>query len=262
VVPEGPTRPRRRSAVDEDVERLYSELLRAGESLPALREVLAPGEPTLVAVLRRAVPQRLLQHLSSAEPWSSHSLVLAAVATNPRVERTLALRLVPQLPWRALASICTIPWVSGAVKNRAEATLRERLTEMRLGERISLARLATQPLLLPLLQDSDARVAESALQNPRLREEDVLYALGRGEPTSGLIQAVGGSSRWRGIYGVRLALVLQPATPLSLGLAQISRLLDRDLLRVVGAAQLRPLLRAAARRVLVERGKASPESEQ
>ena len=53
---------------------------------------------------------------------------------------------------------------------------------------------------------------------------------------------------------MRLALVLQPRTPLGVALAQITSLLDRDLERVAKAAGLRPLVQAAASR-LFERGR-------
>jgi hypothetical protein len=43
--------------------------------------------------------------------------------------------------------------------------------------------------------------------------------------------------------------VLQPRTPLSLALGQLSSLLKRDLERVARTPELAPLVRAAARRV-------------
>ena len=66
------------------------------------------------------------------------------------------------------------------------------------------------------------------------------------------------SSRWSTNYAVRLALVLQPRTPLPVALLQISSLVPRDLRRVVDTAGLRPLLRAAAGGVLEKGGPARP----
>ena len=64
------------------------------------------------------------------------------------------------------------------------------------------------------------------------------------------MEAALSSSRWAGNYAVRLALVLQPRTPLPLALQLISSLVPRDLRRVAEEACLRPLVRAAAREVL------------
>jgi hypothetical protein len=125
---------------------------------------------------------------------------------------------------------------------------------MRLGDRVTLARLATPALLPALLADSERQVAESALLNPRLREEDLVVALRREDVRVVLVEEVSSSSRWAANYAVRLALVLQPRTPLPIALQQISSLVPRDLRRVAEEAGLRPLLRAAAREVLARPG--------
>ena len=124
---------------------------------------------------------------------------------------------------------------------------------MRLGDRVTLARLATPALLPALLADTERRVAESALLNPRLREDDVVAALRREDVRLALVEAAVGSPRWASSYAVRLALVLQPRTPLPLALQQISSLVPRDLRRVADEAGLRPLVRAAAQAVLDRR---------
>jgi hypothetical protein len=171
------------------------------------------------------------------------------VVLNPRAPRALSLRLVASLYWRDLADVAATPRVDGAVRNRAEGILVERLSELRLGERITLARLATPALLRPLLADAEPRVLEVALRNPRVREEDVVLAVRRDIASKALLEAAAASSRWRDSYAVQLALVLQPRTPLGLSLGRIRTLLRRDLLRVAETEGLLPLVRAAALRV-------------
>jgi hypothetical protein len=107
-------------------------------------------------------------------------------------------------------------------------------------------------LLALLLADGDAKVVRGALENPRLREDDLRRALRNTRVSPALVEEAAGSSRWREVYGVRLELVLQPATPLALALARLSSLLPRDLRRVAEAPGLRPLVQAAALRVLRE----------
>lgn len=234
------------------LDALYAEVLGAGGSLPRIREVLgrhAPGESTLRSLLRRPVAVPFLEHLGSTPPWSERPAVLGAVVLNPRAPRALALRLVASLYWRDLADVAATPRVDGAVRARAEGILEERLSELRLGERITLARLATPALLRPLLADAEPRVLEVALRNPRVREEDVVLAIRREVASRALLEAAAASSRWRDSYAVQLALVLQPRTPLALSLGRIRTLLRRDLVRVAETEGLRPLVRAAALRV-------------
>jgi hypothetical protein len=212
-----PTGDRQQAAVDA----LFAEALSAGESRPRAREVVSRvlDEQILASALRRAVPAAFLEEVASARPWSERPRVLARVVLSPRAPKALSLRLVSGLYWR-------------------------------LGDRITLARLATPALLPALLADSEQQVVESALLNPRLREEDLVVALRREDVKVVLVEATASSSRWAANYAVRLTLVLQPRTPLPVALQQISSLVPRDLRRVAGEGGLRPLLRAAAQEVL------------
>ena len=235
-----------------DAEHLFSQALAAGESRSRAREVLALGadERVLAAALRRAVPVAFLEEVTATRPWSERPHVLARVVLSPKAPQALSLRLVAGLYWRDLAEVAATPRVPAAVRSRAESLLRDGLADMRLGDRVTLARLATPALLPPLLADSERQVTESALLNPRLREEDLVAALRRDDTRAVLVESTVSSSRWAGNYAVRLTLVLQPRTPLAVALHQISSLVPRDLRRVAGEASLRPLVRAAAQEVL------------
>jgi hypothetical protein len=237
----------------EQLDSLFQALLRAGDDPQRLAteiEEHQPSEELLVALLRRPASPRLLRHLAETEPWRRQPRVLAAVTLNSRVERPLALRLLPALGWRDLASVAAGPWVHSALRQRAEALLVDGLRDLRLGERIALARLATPPVLSALLLDADAKVVRAALLNPRLRESALEVAIGRDLAPRALFEETVASSRWRDVYSVRLALILQPRTPLSLALAQVSALVKRDLRRVLAKDELSPLVHAVAQRLI------------
>jgi hypothetical protein len=207
----------------------------------------------MVAVLHRAVPLAALEHLSRTAPWSERSRVLAAIVLNPKSVPRLSLPLVGALLWRHLADVAVSPRVPSAVRLRAESVLKERLPELRLGEKITLGRLATSTVLLSLFSETDPRVLESCLLNPRLREVDLAGVLRRPDVPVALLEAAAGSSRWMKSYQVRLELALQPRAPLGVALAQLSSLVNRDLLRIADTNGLVPLVQAAARRVAAER---------
>jgi hypothetical protein len=234
-----------------DVDALYAELLAAGESGPKITDVFrrSPDEETVVAVLRRAVPLRALEHLARTPPWSERSRVLAGVVLNPKSPPRLSLPLVPALLWRGLADVAVSPRVPSAVRLRAEAVLKDKIPELRLGEKITLGRLATTPVLLALLDETDPRILDACLENPRLRETDLVGLVRRPGANVALLNAVAGGRRWLQSYAVRLELAIQPRTPLGIALAQLSSLLKKDLLRVAETKGLLPLVQAAARRV-------------
>ena len=158
-----------------DVDRLYAEVLRAGENVAAQRRVLATHAPdalVLMSVLRRAVPRHLLEVLA-APPWADDARVQAGIVLNPRATVPLSLRVLPALLWRHLAAVALAPHVAGPVRVRAETVLREKVADLRLGDRVSLAKIATPPVMPLLLADAERRVADACLINPRLREEDL-----------------------------------------------------------------------------------------
>ena len=153
-------------------------------------------EQVLAAVLRRAVPVAFLEEVAALRPWSERPRVLARVVLHPRAPRALSLRLVSALYWRDLADVAATARVPAAVRSRAESHLEDGLADMRLGDRVTLARLATPALLPALLADADRRVVASALVNPRLREEDLVAALRRDDVPLALLESVAASSRW------------------------------------------------------------------
>ena len=238
------------------VDALFAELMRAGESAPRLRDVLARpdlDEVVLRSVLRLPVPVRFLELVAVAPPWSERPRLLGGVALNPKTPRVLALRLLPSLFWRDLADVAASPRLPRGVRGRAEAILQDQLPDMRMGEKITLAKIATPPVLTRLLAETDPKTAQACLINPRLREEDLVTAVRQDTVTMGLLEAAAASSRWGQRYAVRLALVLQPRTPLGVALTQLTSLLDRDLERAAGTEGVKPLVRAAALRLVEDR---------
>jgi hypothetical protein len=241
------------------VDTLFAEILAAGESVPRAREVLARcgDETVLAAALRRAMPLAFLEAVASVSPWSERPRLLALVVLNPKAPRPLAQRLVSSLYWHDLAEVAATARVPAAVRARAEGLLKDGLADMRVGDRVTLARLATPPLLPPLLADSEKQVVEAALINPRLREEDLTTALRRDDARTTLVEAAAACTRWATSYAVKLAIVLQPRTPLPLALERITSLVPRDLRRLALDPSLRPLIQAAARKVIEQEAETS-----
>lgn len=235
-----------------EVDTLFAALTAAGEDAGRVRDVLAaaPRDRTLLAaVLRRPVPLRTLDVLASTPPWSEDQRLMGCVVLSPRVSRALALKLVGSLFWRDLADVAASPRVTAAARVRAEALLLDHMGDLRLGDRITLAKIATGPVLSRLLEDPDPRVVEAALINGRLREEELAGAVRKDTVSRALIEGISASARWRGCYSLRLAIVLQPRSPLAVALGQVTALLPRDLERVAADEGLPPLVQLAARRV-------------
>lgn len=207
----------------------------------------------LIGTLRRPLPAALLELVASTRPWADDRRVAGVLVQNPRTPAHVAQRLVSTLYWRDLAGAALNPFVAPTVRLRAEGLLVEQMGDLRLGERIALARVATPPVLRLLLSDADARVLASALFNPRLQEPQLVAALRAENAPRVLLEAAAASPRWRAHYAVRMELALQPRTPLPVALALLTSLVETDLKRVLRKAALPALLRAAAQRALEPR---------
>jgi hypothetical protein len=243
------------SALARAVDTLHADVLQAGEDAARLRRLLSERDPedsVLMALLRRALPVRFLELVGTTPPWCERRSVVGKLVQNPRTPRTLSLRLLPTLFWRDLAETAALPAIPPPVRVRAEAHLKDLLRDLRLGERVALAKMATPPVLAVLLSDTEPAVAVAALINSRLREEDLLLALRQPTVALALIEAAAASPKWKERYAVRLGLALQPRTPRPIALLQLSSLLKRDLRRVADTAGLTQLVRVAAERLAAE----------
>jgi len=234
------------------VDAIHRRVLEGGEDrgrqLAIVREA-DWDDLTMLAVLRRAVPVQFLEAVANVPPWSDRPRVQGGVVANPKTPRALAQRLLPYLFWSDLAGVAQSPRVAPPVRVRAEGLLKERIPELRVGDRMTLARQATTPVLLALICDSEPKVLASVLKNPRLREEDLVGAIRSEQVQRSLLEQIAASPRWSERYAVRLGLVMQRRTPLALALAQLTSLLERDLRTVAISPDLPPLIQRAAQRV-------------
>lgn len=125
--------------------------------------------------------------------------------------------------------------------------------ELTLGHRKTLARQGSRDDLQRLLRNPEPEVLPHLLRNPKLTERDVVQLAAR-RPVNPRIQCLlVENDRWIARYGVRRAVVLNPGTPVQLGLRLLSFLMAADLKLVHTTPSLPDELRSAARSLHEER---------
>jgi hypothetical protein len=130
-----------------------------------------------------------------------------------------------------------------------------------LGERKSLARRPDRSLIDKLLQDPHPDVIRRLLKNPRLTEDDVVRLAGRRPGRPGVLAEIARTPQWSHRTRVRLALMLNPDTPLELA-GPISGLLVRQELKMVAeSTHVSPQLRALCLEHLQRRPPGEKEEE-
>jgi hypothetical protein len=117
-----------------------------------------------------------------------------------------------------------------------------------LGERKSLARRNDREWIARVIRDPHPDVMRILLLNPRLTETDVVRLCARRPVASDVLREVFGSARWIVRYPVKVALALNPYTPLDVALQLAPLLRAQDLRRVLDATDLPEELHAACRR--------------
>jgi hypothetical protein len=122
-----------------------------------------------------------------------------------------------------------------------------------LGERKALARRPTRKAMEKLFADPHPMVIRTLLVNPKVVEDDVVRLAARRPVESGVLAEVARSPRWAHRVRVRIAIVLNPDTPLELSIPLLALLVRPELELVSSASSLAPALRAAALDLLERR---------
>lgn len=140
---------------------------------------------------------------------------------------------------------------------RAAGIRNSRGRPLTLGERKSLARRPDRETMRRLLADPHPDVIRRCLRNPRMTEDDLIPLAAR-RPGQGDVLAEIARSPWVHRPRVRLALVLNPATPVEIAVRITGLLLRPELAMVAGSPGVADALRAVCLERLARRPPVEP----
>ena len=195
-----------------------------------------------------------------AEPVARELLIALVDLLAEKEEDAFAQRLREEAAGRALLSLgrllrrpVTTP--SRAPPSNAEARVPDYGTgrTLTLGERKALARRPTRKAMEKLFADPHPAVIRTLLVNPKVVESDVVRLAARRSLDPAVLAEVARSPRWAHRVSVRIAIVLNPDTPLELSIPLLALLVRPELELVSSASSLAPTLRAAALDLLERR---------
>jgi len=139
------------------------------------------------------------------------------------------------------------------INPRERDDLTQSITEMTLPQKICLALLGNQEARNLLIHDSNKVIPLAVMRNPRLSEDEVImYAQLRSLPED-VFWAVSKHKTWVKNYLVKLALVSNPKSPLSLAIKLLDHLHDRDLQNLSRSKNVSYVLARSAARLLFKR---------
>jgi hypothetical protein len=168
-------------------------------------------DQALALLAEPGITAEQIEGLTRDEALMKSRRVLRAVVSHPKTPRHVALPRARHLHTFELMQAALAPAIPPDVRRFIEELLLKCLGTLTAGERLTLARRASARVAAALLRDSDARVMQAALQNPRVTEAALIRALNGGDQP--LVHAVCRHQNWSLRKDVQIALLRNPFTP-------------------------------------------------
>jgi hypothetical protein len=178
---------------------------------------------------RKDLPAEIIENISGRKPFLKNYAVKRALVFHPASPRLVVLRLLRDLYLMDLVQFAISPSSPTELKMHAEEYVVARLPQLPLGQRLTLARRGPARVAGALIATGHAQVLAIALENPRLTEAQVLKVLWRDNLPQAVILTIANHRKWSHYYNVRLALVRNSSTPLSIVLSYLPQLTVVDL---------------------------------
>jgi len=226
---------------DDAIHSTDPDALLAAASDPALTEDLA------LALLKRAdLSADAVERLAKNGTVIKARKVKIALVTHPHTPRHVSLPMIRGLYTFDLMNVALAPVTPADVKGVADEALIVRVPTISSGERLTLAHRASAGVAAALLNDKEARVMHTALDNSRLTEAAIVKAVNTRSASEALVQAICHHPKWSLRHEVQIALLRNEKTPLAqalrfaqhLPLAQLREVLQQSRLPTATKAHL------------------------
>lgn len=189
-------------------------------------------EEALAVIENRYVTSQILGKLAQNPRLTGFYSVRLALVAHRQTPLAHAVKLVHYLYWFDLLKLSINVHVPAQVRRAVETQLLNRVNKLSLGEKISSARGCSPALIKAFLFDPHPKVFEALLTNKRLREDDLLALANSRQATEEQLRMLAEDPKWSYRYAIRVALVLNPATPRAAAASQLRYLRRVDLVRI------------------------------
>lgn len=178
--------------------------------------------------------------------------VLLHLAQHPKFPQSLALGIISKLFAADLVRLIKNVRANPFVRKKAELEFMQRYKRLALGEKIALLKMASNTLLLALVDESQPQLLLAILQNPACSEEVVLRFINRAGERGSVYQALGETS-WPQSPAVAAAVANDPEAPIRIMLKIIPALGLAGLQKLFRDANTHPAIRERIREYLDRR---------
>jgi hypothetical protein len=227
-----------REALEVFIGSADPEILIAALDNPALHESL------LCRLLeRKDAPSELLRRVAQRAEWIRSYPVKLRLARHPHTPRLIALACVRQLFLFDLARVSLLPSAIAEVRRVAEDLVLNRLAQLPVGQKITLAKQGPARVAAALLAEGLPSTLAHVLENAHLNEAQITRVLARQDLSARVVNAIAQHPKWSISPHVRIALLRHPLTPLARVMAFLPDIPLADLRDIMELTTVRPDMR-------------------
>lgn len=169
------------------------------------------SENEVLAILRnKNIDLEIVKIILSHKPFLVSYEVKKALLLLPLTPYIEGLKLIPHMYWMDLMLISITMSVHPLIRRSAEKKLIERMPEMELGEKITLARRGSYNIIMYLAKEKDPKIIEALLQNRFATEEIVTSIAGNRNCPAEILGIIYYNSKWKNRINIKKALILNP----------------------------------------------------
>ena len=193
---------------------------------------------------RKDLPSEVLARITKKKQWMSSYPVRLRLVRHPRTPRLVTLAVIRQLYLFDLVGVSLLPSVPAEIRRLAEDLLLNRLAQLPLGQKLTLARRGPARVAAKLAEEGLPQVLPLALDNACLNEGQLLKTLARPVLPPRVVEAISQHRKWSYNANVRMALVRHPLTPLARVLAFLPDIPVHHLRDLLSSATMREDLKS------------------
>jgi len=143
----------------------------------------------------------------------------------------------------------------GTISEEKWQNIYEKLLGLNTQQKIRLAHIANLPTRMLFIQSPIKVISLAVLKNPKLTESEVLRYSQQKNLVEDVLAAIAKDPKWIKTYPIKLAIVSNPKTPLSISVNFLSHLHDNDLKAISRDKNISTVLSRAAQQMLMKRKK-------
>ena len=232
-------------------------------------------EVEIVAFARSAkIGSALLSKIAANRDWLKNYQLRLALVNNPKTPLPLALKLITTLRDADLTNLVRnkvlpeelVVAAEKTIAQRAPATPQQEKEEKRaksryqeiqdlsVPDKVKLAMSGDKEARSILIKDSNKQIQTAVLDSPRITEPEIVAIANSRNVGEDILRKIASNRDWMKNYQIRVGLVNNPKTPLTIGLRIISTLMISDLKRLGKSKGVSSVLTAAANRYLIKKG--------